>query len=304
MALADTHLLPIYVEATPDGLPVYLKHGFEKVDTLEIDLRPWGRSEVLKHTILIRPAKKPAFDINKVTISPWLTNQDFTDFAAVEDRAFSESKPRVEGEADPPVEFTIPLPSFNQKDQKPEDITSIFTLINKNVTVDPHLSRANSLIHHASTDPTARFLKAFIPATGKVIGCAQWNFMLNEDTTKRAQPMLWAPNSNTALIDAFLGEMKRRAEAHMRGKKYIFMHVLVVLPEYQAKGIGTKLLQWGLRIADDEKVECWIDASAMGKGLYKKLGWKEVGELSMDLGEWGGRKGFFETAVHLVRPPQ
>ena len=58
LALADAHQLPTYVESTPAGLPFYLKHGFEKVDTMEIDLRPWGRDHVQEHTILIRPAKQ------------------------------------------------------------------------------------------------------------------------------------------------------------------------------------------------------------------------------------------------------
>lgn len=34
--------LPIHVEATPDGVPVYKKHGYETLDTFSIDLTKYG----------------------------------------------------------------------------------------------------------------------------------------------------------------------------------------------------------------------------------------------------------------------
>jgi len=96
----------------------------------------------------------------------------------------------------------------------------------------------------------------------------------------------------------------------MRGERYLFMRGLCMLPEWQGNGVGRRLLEWGLEIADWEGVECWIDASAAGLALYRKLGWKEVGEVGevgevvADLGEWGGKEGHVERVVQLVRPRQ
>jgi len=39
--LADEQQLPCYVEASPAGAGLYRKYGFEEVDKLELDLRPW-----------------------------------------------------------------------------------------------------------------------------------------------------------------------------------------------------------------------------------------------------------------------
>lgn len=62
-------------------------------------------------------------------------------------------------------------------------------------------------------------------------------------------------------------------------------------------------MEWGLQEADREGVECWIDSSPFGLGLYKKFGWKEVGYLDVDLGRWGGEAGKVRRTVHMVRSP-
>lgn len=111
----------------------------------------------------------------------------------------------------------------------------------------------------------------------------------------------WPEGANTALVDAFFGRMERAQEEYMRGKRYLFMHVLVVLPEWQGRGVGRRMLEWGVEVADGEGVECWLDASKAGLGLYKRLGWREVGETSIELEEWGGEKGERETVVQMVR---
>ena len=58
----------------------------------------------------------------------------------------------------------------------------------------------------------------------------------------------------------------------MDGKPYILLHALAVAPGLQGKGVGRRLLEWGLEIADRERWECWVDASREGVGLYRKVG--------------------------------
>ncbi|WEW54610.1 hypothetical protein PRK78_000030 [Emydomyces testavorans] len=54
------------------------------------------------------------------------------------------------------------------------------------------------------------------------------------------------------------------------------------IPKYRCAGVGTLLTQWGLEKADNMGLECWLEASRMGYGLYKSNGFNPVCELPLD----------------------
>jgi GNAT superfamily N-acetyltransferase len=110
-------------------------------------------------------------------------------------------------------------------------------------------------------------------------------------------------NANLELCEHYFGLLDDAMNEAMAGKRHFLMAILVVSPEYQRMGVGKALLESGLREADKEQVETWIDSLLQGLGLYKKLGWKEVGNIDIDLGKWGGEKGKIRRIVCMVRPP-
>lgn len=64
--LADHRGLPVYVEATPDGVAVYEKHGFVAVESFEIDLGQFIQRTDLElgnptwvHTLMLRARPCP-----------------------------------------------------------------------------------------------------------------------------------------------------------------------------------------------------------------------------------------------------
>ncbi|KAH7264602.1 hypothetical protein MRS44_012082 [Fusarium solani] len=59
-----------------------------------------------------------------------------------------------------------------------------------------------------------------------------------------------------------------------------------VSPNHQRRGIGRKLVQWGLDRSEEEGVAAVLEASDAGKGLYEKMGFVEVGKMPFD----GGKK--------------
>jgi len=63
--------------------------------------------------------------------------------------------------------------------------------------------------------------------------------------------------------------MDQREGVKERGDLY--MALLGVEPGFQRMGVGKRLLEWGLEKADREGLECWIEASPVGKPLYEKL---------------------------------
>ena len=269
------------MESTPGGLSLYLKHGFQKVDTLTIDLNPWGTPVIQEHTILIRPAA-PAPPSATISISSFLNNVDFLDFAKIEAKAFQMS-PFARVLLPPPPDPKIPRdPAWK----------------------DPMEIRAASLLGQGINDSSVRFIKAFLSNTHQMVGWAKWNFYLDPSNPPQPNPIAWPPGSNIPLGEHFMEALYKSRNTHMRGKAYFFMHILAVLPKHQRKGIGKKMLEWGLKQADELEVECWIDATAAGLGLYKQYGWEEVNVVTVNLEPYGGNPGEKDVNVQLIRPPQ
>lgn len=80
------------------------------------------------------------------------------------------------------------------------------------------------------------------------------------------------------------------------------MYFLGVHQKYQGKGVGKLLLKHGLSLADAEGRKTYIEATDAGRRLYLKLGWKEIGLLSVDVQKWGGSR---PAINHLMmRDPQ
>ena len=52
------------------------------------------------------------------------------------------------------------------------------------------------------------------------------------------------------------------------------LRTMVVLPEYQRRGIASKLLKWGTEKADQEKIVGYLNARPSGKGIYERAGWQ------------------------------
>ncbi len=53
------------------------------------------------------------------------------------------------------------------------------------------------------------------------------------------------------------------------------LEVLATNSEYQKKGLGSKLLEWGIKKADAEGLELYLDAGKGAQHLYEKFGYVE-----------------------------
>lgn len=164
--------------------------------------------------------------------------------------------------------------------------------------------RASEHAHFFRTDIGARYVKATDTATDTIVAWARWNFYVDSVTADQtAWPKEWSESANVPLCEYFFGAMDAKRDKHMKGKAFFLMGILVTMPEYQGKGIGSSLLRWGLEVADEKGVECWIDASPMGVELYKRLGFVEVDYIDVELGAYGGAPGKVDRTVCLIRKP-
>lgn len=68
----------------------------------------------------------------------------------------------------------------------------------------------------------------------------------------------------------------------------IVLELLAVHPQSQGKGAGTALVRAGLEEAKSHNVPAWLEASAAGYNVYRKCGFRDVGEpIDMDLRQYG-----------------
>lgn len=58
---------------------------------------------------------------------------------------------------------------------------------------------------------------------------------------------------------------------------------MAVLPSYRRKGVGSLLMDIGVEQADAMGVECWMEASAMGKALYENHGFRSLFKIQFDM---------------------
>jgi GNAT superfamily N-acetyltransferase len=70
------------------------------------------------------------------------------------------------------------------------------------------------------------------------------------------------------------------------GFRCMVLVAISVLPKYQGQGIDSALIKWGTEIADREGVYCWVSSSDKGWGAFQKMGFREVGRLSVDLDDF------------------
>lgn len=51
--------------------------------------------------------------------------------------------------------------------------------------------------------------------------------------------------------------------------------MLATHPQWERRGAGSMIIQWGCDRADEAGVVAYIDASKKGKGLYQKFGFED-----------------------------
>ena len=107
-------------------------------------------------------------------------------------------------------------------------------------------------------------------------GFAVWQF-ISPASTPETPVTDEAEKSDPTLFNRFFAKMNRTRETTMAGKSYWFLKLLCIDPNYQRRGLGTLLVNWGVDKANEEGIDAWLESSPMGKGAYLKAGFKMLG---------------------------
>ena len=83
------------------------------------------------------------------------------------------------------------------------------------------------------------------------------------------------------------------------------LHVLDILhthPSQQGKGAGACLVQWGTDMADKNGSQCYVETPVAGYSLFRRTGFQNVAEMSLDLGQYKEGQTTYKHLV-MLRPP-
>lgn len=131
---------------------------------------------------------------------------------------------------------------------------------------------------------------------GRVVGVSMWQFHPNARTEEEMaaeaakSPREFPPSADQKFMTAFfkaLGDARKRI---IGGKRHIYLHILATDPAYHRKGVGAQSLAWGAREADERELILFLEASAMGRPLYARSGYEEMGLADFDARSAGAHR--------------
>jgi GNAT superfamily N-acetyltransferase len=168
--------------------------------------------------------------------------------------------------------------------------------------------------------PEIHHFKMVDEETGKMVAWARWGHPLDSlpaDQREARQAELAAgklpaqdsevptkkggdlgaapPGADAQACEDFFGTLDKMQAKYVNFETDYLLHLIATDPGYQGLGLGTTLIQIGLRLADEGKREAYLEGSEKGLSLYKKLGWREVDSI------WGGGEPRFTV---MIREPQ
>ncbi|KAL4986620.1 hypothetical protein BDW68DRAFT_162948 [Aspergillus falconensis] len=130
----------------------------------------------------------------------------------------------------------------------------------------------------------------------RIVAYAKWDLSMPEERGERYP--LWHCDMPAAECEEFFQREERERERVTGGarhyctgllSRYVLMgpetelmgvdlDTLATHPDYQRRGAGSMLLQWGCDLADEAGVALYVDASRAGAPLYERFGFVDESE--------------------------
>ena len=142
-----------------------------------------------------------------------------------------------------------------------------------------------------------------------IVGVAKWNVYPRgrseeelraeaEEANNSDEPP--PPGQNVTAMKAFKKALRETKYSLFGTKPYMILYVLVTHPDHFRRGIGQIHLKWGQDLADSLGLPMYLEASAMGRPLYKRWGYREIMDIPFDGRDWGAKEAM--THFAMIRP--
>ncbi|KAE8382327.1 acyl-CoA N-acyltransferase [Aspergillus bertholletiae] len=146
--------------------------------------------------------------------------------------------------------------------------------------------------------PGSILIKAVDTTTGEAVGFAQWKRPSTESSSlggrvEKEKKAAWPKSGDTALCEKHFKEMDDKEREIMGSTPHFSLDMLATHPNFGGRGIGSRLLGWGLHQADAEHKFTFLTGTVAGKPLYEKKGFHVVESNEI-------MEGFQQ--IYMVRP--
>lgn len=160
------------------------------------------------------------------------------------------------------------------------------------------IRRMAALTRPSFTMPSMNWIKAVITSTGEIAGMAGWvnpgNPIHNFWRRSAVEFYGWDKQFNWSAADLeemwagvdikfwdekFAADDATRAKV-MNGEEHWFLAPLFTFPEYQGRGVGKLLLDWGTQRADatNPATPMYLESAPYARAVYMHVGFEPVGD--------------------------
>jgi hypothetical protein len=140
---------------------------------------------------------------------------------------------------------------------------------------------------------------------GKLVAIAHWQVFPRELAPEELEKKLEIhrnvpPGANPEpWLELQSHSMESRRQI-MGTRPHVVLQMLCTDPAHHKRGAGGMLVRWGCEeLADKKGLEAFVEASMLGKILYERSGFVEVGTLEFDVRKWGGDDVVYTTWASL-----
>lgn len=176
--------------------------------------------------------------------------------------------------------------------------------------------------------PHLLILKAVDPETKQITAMAVWQKkgyrlspqpddmfaaggIILKRTLASSEDGMSSQSVRQSLNDYIQTQFERFLASWSRDSKHLYLALLMTDPDFQRRGIGTAMLDWGHKYADEAGIPAFLVASPVGHPLYQHVGWKDVDTpLQIDMSKWvagaqGGDMGWgVYKFYYMLRMPK